>query len=237
MTLTAIEEPAAIVLSLGVHKSREEGMCFMEAVAYVAGEEHTSIPECACIVSTWFAALLNDYMTDELRNQLLPPLIPAVVGSHTDDRAVLASRSTHLVRGIVLRILPRILRLDNSKDAAIAVREIDSLEANCNILELAYTLARLCSDLKYDREATLDAVTGAYRGAESLKRAWMNHEDDRWDLDDAIDHTVDGCSYIVNSVQAYINRTLQLDPGETHTVLADILKEALEITPVSLGRL
>jgi hypothetical protein len=37
-------------LSHGSHDRREDGMCLMEAVAFLAGERHSDRPVCACPV-------------------------------------------------------------------------------------------------------------------------------------------------------------------------------------------
>lgn len=41
-----------IVLKYGDHASREDGMCIMEAVAYVAGGPHSASPVCALAVKS-----------------------------------------------------------------------------------------------------------------------------------------------------------------------------------------
>lgn len=66
----------------GCHETREQGMCVMEAVAYIAGEEHSDYPECACPVITGMAIVLNDHCySDNERNGLLGPLLFRIAGS------------------------------------------------------------------------------------------------------------------------------------------------------------
>jgi hypothetical protein len=67
-------------LDKGSHASREEGLCIMEAVAYVAGEPHSDHPRCACPVIAAFARRLNDRMSDTERQRLVA-YIPRLVGS------------------------------------------------------------------------------------------------------------------------------------------------------------
>lgn len=62
----------AITLSRGDHKSPQQGMCIMECVAYIAGEQHTDHPACASQIVTNFAIGLNDIVWDADRNKLLP---------------------------------------------------------------------------------------------------------------------------------------------------------------------
>src|SRR5438105_4365288 len=54
----------------GSHKNPKQGLCVMEAVAFVAGERHGDHPECACPVLTGFAIRLNDRMKDGERDAL-----------------------------------------------------------------------------------------------------------------------------------------------------------------------
>ena len=46
------------VLKCGKHDNPEDGMCLMEAVAYVAGESLTDHPECCCPVIAEFGRCL-----------------------------------------------------------------------------------------------------------------------------------------------------------------------------------
>ena len=75
-------------LTYGSHRTREDGMCLMEAVAYLAGEPHTDAPMCACPILTTYAIALNDAMGqgpdgDALRAQYLYDLAPMLVGSRS----------------------------------------------------------------------------------------------------------------------------------------------------------
>ena len=65
-------ENLEINLSSGAHKSPQDGICIMECVAYINGEEHSDKPACACPVITAFAIRTNDWMIDSERSQLLP---------------------------------------------------------------------------------------------------------------------------------------------------------------------
>ena len=75
-------------LTYGAHRTPEEGMCLMEAVAYIAGEEHSDRPECACPVLSAYGRDLNDLMGegaegDALRAQYLAPLAAKLVGTRS----------------------------------------------------------------------------------------------------------------------------------------------------------
>ena len=71
-----------IILKNGSHTTREDGMCAMEAVAWLAGEPHSDRPECACPVIAEFLRPWNDGLPDdETRTRLLGPLLPRIVGT------------------------------------------------------------------------------------------------------------------------------------------------------------
>ena len=85
----------SIVIAHGAHKTPEEGMCSMELVAWLAGEEHSDAPQCACPVIARAMIRLNDRISDaKLRTDLLLPLLPRLIGSR-------ASREVMTKRGFV----------------------------------------------------------------------------------------------------------------------------------------
>jgi hypothetical protein len=67
-----------VTLAGGNHGSADAGMCIMEAVAYIAHEQHSDHPQCVSPVIAAFLRSWNDAMTDEDRQQL-KPLIPVVM--------------------------------------------------------------------------------------------------------------------------------------------------------------
>ena len=69
-----------IFLEKGKHTSPEEGMCLLEAVSYIAGEDFTDRPKCVSPVLAEFGRILNDFLSDDARQQLIP-LIPKLIGT------------------------------------------------------------------------------------------------------------------------------------------------------------
>jgi hypothetical protein len=65
----------------GSHESRKDGMCVMEAVAMLAGEQHSDSPECADPVISKLAIWLYDSCADQLRQELLLDLPWRIVGT------------------------------------------------------------------------------------------------------------------------------------------------------------
>lgn len=72
------------MLQAGSHATKQQLMCVMEAVAYVAGEEWSDRPVCACPIITRAAIRLNDsILSNVVRDQLLRPLIPLLIGTRS----------------------------------------------------------------------------------------------------------------------------------------------------------
>ncbi len=82
------------MLKAGWHATREQGVCFMEAVAWFNNEPHSASPECACPVIGAYAIKTNDWLSDEAR-QVLVNLIPQMVGTKS-SLAVEVKRAQYL---------------------------------------------------------------------------------------------------------------------------------------------
>jgi hypothetical protein len=74
-----------ITIKTGAHATREQGMCALEVVAYIAGETHSDRPTCACPVLAAFVRRLNDarWSSDAARTEALRPVVLALVGSRS----------------------------------------------------------------------------------------------------------------------------------------------------------
>ena len=75
-----------IVLASGAHRSREQGTCFMEATAWIAGQKHSDAPDCVCPMLGAFLRNLNDSLSDSDR-QNLKPYLRLVIGTEGDGFA------------------------------------------------------------------------------------------------------------------------------------------------------
>ncbi len=80
-----------LVLGYGGHRSRDAGMCAMEAVAWLNGEAHSDAPSCTASPIRKFVIATNDWCNDEERQQLKPYLARLIstssVGRGADVRA------------------------------------------------------------------------------------------------------------------------------------------------------
>src|SRR3954462_13421365 len=82
-----------ITLQKGGHGSPAQGLCLMEAVAYVRGIQHTDHPACVAPRLGEMGRSLNDVLPHDLRQQLIPviPALPGTAGDgHDETRSYMA---------------------------------------------------------------------------------------------------------------------------------------------------
>jgi hypothetical protein len=178
-----------LVLRHGGHPNAAAGMCAMEAVAFVAGEPHSDKPKCACPVISAVMRRLNDRIpTDELRTELLRPLVRKLVGTKS-------TRDVEIARGYVAadfacrvfapialeargykadaekcRALPRI----ESRSSALTARDmIRSLPAAAYAAAVAAYAAAAAADAvaAYAAAVAADAAAAAYAYADAAYAA------------------------------------------------------------------
>jgi hypothetical protein len=157
---------ASVPLRSGNHGSVEEGMCAMEAVAFVAGEAHTDTPACACPVIAAFMRRWNDGLPDDARRDLyLKRFIPRLVGSL--GPLVVAERRAYLALDWLIRVYtPAWLDLvEATKPYASALRALGEI-VDMASAKAAESVVR----------AAGDAAGGAARAAAGVA-AW----DAAWD--------------------------------------------------------
>jgi hypothetical protein len=95
-----------LTLLAGSHKSREDGVCAMEAIAWVAGKAHGDHPVCVCPIIGGFLRSWNDAIPDnETRTRLLKPLIPLAIDT-VADQETRAKRSFLCMDWIVREFVP-----------------------------------------------------------------------------------------------------------------------------------
>ena len=118
------DEFGRLRLENGSHQGPDEGVCLMEAVAWLAREPHSDDPKCVCPVLGAFGRDLNDRLDVE-RRQRLKPLIPALVGTASDGHA--EARGFMAMDWIVRTYTPAWLRLaglDSEADGLQSLPEI-----------------------------------------------------------------------------------------------------------------
>jgi hypothetical protein len=116
-----------VSLAAGAHGSRNDGMCAMEMVAWLAGEPHSDEPGCACPVLGALVRACNDAMSDAQRNRWLRPLVPVLVGTRA-TAAVERARGLLVLDALVRELLPRRLRREGRRDEAKLLAELAPIE-------------------------------------------------------------------------------------------------------------
>jgi hypothetical protein len=173
-----------LVLLSGSHKEREQGVCVMEAVAWLAGEPHSDRPTCACPVIAAFARGLNDNL-DETDRQRLREFIPALVKSKA-SKAVRIRRgfvaADHAVRIIAPLALDAVKRPDLAKRlrdcspifdkaTAIAARDVARAVHGDAAAYAAYAAyaAAYAAYAAYAADAAADAADAAAAAADAAR--------------------------------------------------------------------
>lgn len=131
-----------ITLRRGDHPSREDGVCAMEAVAWLAGEEHTDHPACCSRVIAAFVRAWNDGLpTNADRDRLLKPLLPLMIGTATGE-ADDFKRSYMAMDWIVRTYLPAWLDLTKTLTPhAAKLRGLPVIDGPSTLIEAEEILA------------------------------------------------------------------------------------------------
>lgn len=181
-----------IHLSRGWHMSAEDGLCVMEAVAFVAGEPFSDHPVCASHVISCFVRDWNDALPDDERDRLLLPLVPRLIGtrgSHSleDRRALMAG--DWLLRVCVPAWL-RLAGLNGRGDAFAELPEITCME---QVLSLSTQIEAARDDAvaaeaasrhaaqRAARYAARDAAGPAAAAAASWAHPWSGEWEVAWE--------------------------------------------------------
>lgn len=127
-TTLTLERLENLKLLRGSHASREEGVCFMEAVAWFAGEPHTAYSKSVSPVLGAFLRGWDDDLDDAGR-QRLKPYIPRVIGTAGDADADKAR--AWLATDWMIRVYtPAWLELAGLNDQALALRGLPMLDSS-----------------------------------------------------------------------------------------------------------
>lgn len=151
-------------LAHGSHDSGSagpNGVCLMEAVAWIAGEPHSDHPKCACPVLTDIGININDTTDDEGRQRLIPA-IPALIGSKTSSRRAYFKRSRRAAELVLNAVLTP---LDPSRKA----------KASKNVVE-QFAYERLAA--VQGRTLTKPLLKGAIDALDYLKEVTYEIEDE-----------------------------------------------------------
>ena len=147
-------------LSSGDHHSFEDGVCAMEAVAYITGEPHSDHPACVCPVITAFMISWNDSLSDEDRNRLILPLIVKTVGTRSTPEV--EERRAIMAADWLIRVhTPAWLRLAGLKDQADTLANLPEITGVEGFAPIKAPLEAIRKDAAAARDAAWDAARAA----------------------------------------------------------------------------
>jgi hypothetical protein len=164
MAAQVIVQVNDLVITHGSHTTREDGMCAMEAVAWLAGEPHSDKPICTCPVIGGVVIGWNDSITDdETRTRLLRPLLLKLIGTRVqpspESDAVLLTRMYIAVDWQIRTYAPAFLR------AGGFLTEADALSSLSEIVDAATLDAALPAAQAAENAAGNAAENAAYNAA------------------------------------------------------------------------
>jgi hypothetical protein len=174
---------STLKLEKGRHISREDGLSFLEAVAWFAGEPHSDSPKCVCPVLANFARAWSNTLCDDRRQQLVS-YIPRLPGTSCDG---FQRRRECLAADWLLRTCcPEFLEAADLPEEAAALRSVPEIRMSISrralsksvedVIRTVHHEAR-CGESAAEPSAYIDgnAVVAAPWAA-LLTRSW----DDPW---------------------------------------------------------
>ena len=108
-------------LAVGKHNNRDTGVCLLEATAWFAGEPNTDHPKCVSAYLGAYGRALNDRLSDENRQKLIP-FIPRLVGTANDGKDDI--RQWMAADWAIRVATPRYLDAANMPDEAALLRAL-----------------------------------------------------------------------------------------------------------------
>ena len=178
-------------LKSGSHNTVAEGMCAMEAAAWIAGEKFSDHPECVCPVIGSFMRSWNDGLPDADRTALLLPLIPLTIGTRGSPELA-ARRSFMAFDWLVRTHTVAWLRLAKLDTQAAFLEALPEITAMAQIPSIRGPIEAVCRDAVASGASAWAATRVATRvaagdaawdaaGAAAGAAAWAAAGDASWD--------------------------------------------------------
>lgn len=117
--------------SHGKHAKRDDGTCYMECVAYLAGEPHSDHPKCASPVITELAIWLNDSFgpDDDARQKAFEPISPLrIIGTRATSK--IEQQRAFMAADFAVRfVCPRLLGIAGLNVQAETLRNLPAIDS------------------------------------------------------------------------------------------------------------
>jgi hypothetical protein len=177
-----------IDLDIGSHRTREDGLCVMEAVAWLAGEEHSDHPRC---VPCSLAAVLrygNDFLaSQDARNALGRAWAPLIVGLPQDEASE-ARRAYAAADWAVRTCVADALEVAGLTEASAALRELPPINDSRTARRASAALSSAFNGANVFRAGHSSISKTAYAASQSVRLAIdavhsAIAEDDDWEDD------------------------------------------------------
>ena len=182
--LRRLEEVERIPLGYGAHTRRADGLCVMEAAAYLAGLPHTDKPSCVCPVISAFLQVWNDGLPDDAtRDRLLKPLLTRILDTRStpeveEQRGYLAlDWLVRVCTPAFLRLHPELREHADVLSRLAPLRGIADARAASRAYVAAWDAAR---ESPWGVNAAEYAVVCA--GGFAARAAWGVVKDPEWDV-------------------------------------------------------
>lgn len=222
-----------LTLRSGYHGSRTEGVCLLEAVAWMAGEPHTDRPDRVDEVLARFGRVWNDGMRDDAERAQLVPYVAALVGTAgtPEDEA---RRGWMALDWSVRVSTPAWMDLAGLPDHAARLRGLPQVVAPDSEVLAALEDARRGTAASWDaaKAASWDAAwsaAGAAAGAAAWDAGWDAAIAAAWDAardagrDAAWDAARDAASAAAGSGEK-LEPTVTALQGSAHRLYLDMIE-------------
>ena len=162
--MTIIEDRLPVIDNLtllkGAHGRLDEGVCVMEAVAWVAGEPWSDHPKSASPVIAAFMRSWNDTLDDDSRNRLLKPYVTRLVGTAAAP-AVEDARAWMSLDWLVRTYTPAWLRLAGLDLQAVRLEGLPEFHVGMDVPSIKPAIEAVRQDAAAARAAAGDAAWAA----------------------------------------------------------------------------
>jgi len=160
-----IEDFGPYKLSSGSHDSPKDGMCVMEMVSFLEGEEWSDRPKCTCPVIAEFCRTINDEMPQNYRDKLQLRVLKLV---GTNNPSLEQERAEFLAWQAIKVYAPVYLEAKGFHKAAQELLNFDTgkgLLAAYDAADAAYAAVHTDDDVAYSSAYSADAHNTAYSAA------------------------------------------------------------------------